>query len=103
MRTTNQNKRSGRNRRAVNVRKQPRTSAFRPVREGTFRATLLRSMDGTKTPEQLAELGQRSRSLVMSHAYCLYRDCGIGYGLTKDGSLVAILPRNKTLQDAVRA
>ena len=38
----------------------------------------------------------------MSNAFCLYRDCGIGYGLTEDGCLTAIFPRGKTLQDAIR-
>ena len=78
----------------------PVPSKFKSVREGTFRATLLRAMDGTKTVAEIAAESGKAASLVLSHAFCLTRDCGIGYS-TKDGKLTVVFPEGKTIADAI--
>ena len=78
----------------------PVPSKFKSVREGTFRAALLRAMDGTKTVAEIAAESGKAASLVLSHAFCLTRDCGIGYS-TKDGKLTVVFPEGKTIADAI--
>lgn len=75
-------------------------SEFKPVREGTFRATLLRAMDGTKTVAEIGAANHKENALVLSHAFCLTRDCGIGYDFV-DGKIRALFPHGKHLSDAI--
>ena len=77
---------------------------FKQTRAGTDRAKVLALMDGTLTPEEIAaKMGGRfDAKYVMAHAYCLRRDCGIGYDTTKEGKLVAVYPARRSFADAIK-
>jgi hypothetical protein len=77
-------------------------SMFKPVREGSTRQKILKLMDGTKTPDQIATKMECDRAKIMAHAFCLARDCGIGYTID-DGKLIALYPTNRSYEDAVTA
>lgn len=74
---------------------------FRQVRAGTDRAKVLKMMDGTKTTAQIAKAIEKDDKTVLTVAYCLSRDSGIGYKM-EDGKLVAIYPGSKTYEDAIK-
>lgn len=75
---------------------------FTPVKDGSIRSQILRLMDGAMTAEQIgAKLGF-DRAKVNAHAFCLHRDCAIGYEVAADGKLRALFPGNKTLADALK-
>lgn len=76
-------------------------SDFGQVREGTDRAKILKAMDGSRTTAALAKLIDKDEKTVMTIAYCIHRDCGIGYKL-EDGKLLAIYPGSKTFEDALK-
>ena len=83
-------------------------SAFKTVRADTARARLLPLMDGTLTPDEVAVKMSEGATkpmeggYVMQHAYCLHRDCGIGYRVTPEGKLLALYPTGKSLADAIK-
>ena len=80
-------------------------SDFRRIRGGTDRAAVLKLMNGTMSPEQIAKKlgGEKfTARYVMAHVYCLRRDCGIGYELNDRGKLVALYPGDKTYRDTVK-
>ncbi len=65
-------------------------------RSDTDRGMVLGLMDGTKTPDEIAAILKKRNArfdvkYVYAHAYCLHRDCGIGYR-TVDGKLEAVFP-----------
>lgn len=74
---------------------------FRQVRGGTDRAKVLKMMDGTKTTAQIAKAIDKDEKTVLTVAYCLNRDSGIGYKMD-DGKLVAIYPGSKSYEDAIK-
>ncbi len=79
--------------------------AFRQVRSGTDRAHVLKLMNGKHTPQHIAVLlggGKFTGRYVLVHAYCLRRDCGIGYSLDSAGKLVALYPNEHGYGDAVK-
>lgn len=76
---------------------------FRPVRPGTDRATVLQLMDGDHTTASIAKAIENTDRMVLAHAYCLARDCGIGYRFNETGKLEALFPGSKTLEDAIKA
>lgn len=79
----------------------PNARAFKQVRPGTIRAKVLTLMDGTKTAEQIGKrVGQTSKG-VLAHAYCLTRDCGIGYSL-EGGKVKALYPQGQSLAKAIK-
>lgn len=89
-----------------NARSAGTVAEFKPTRAGTDRAKILELMDGTLTPDQIgSKMGSDkfNAKYVMAHAYCLRRDCGIGYELTKEGFLVALYPRGKSYDDAIKS
>jgi len=91
--------------RKTNKKSAGTVAEFRPTREGTDRAKILKLMDGALTPEEIGREmggGKFDAKYIMAHAYCLRRDCGIGYELTKDGKLVADYPRGKSYDDAIK-
>ncbi len=77
---------------------------FKQTREGTARQKILKMMDGTKTPDEISAImgGTFTGKYVLAHAYCLRRDCGIGYELTKEGNLLALYPKNRSYADAIK-
>ncbi len=77
---------------------------FKQTREGTARQKILKMMDGTQSPDQIAAVmgGTFTGKYVLAHAYCLRRDCGIGYELTRDGHLLALYPKNRSYADAIK-
>jgi hypothetical protein len=75
---------------------------FRQVREGTDRQKVLKLMNGQHTAEQIAqELGMESKK-VGQIAFCISRDCGIGYSFSDKGRLTAEYPTGKSYKDAVK-
>lgn len=82
------------------------------VREGTDRAKILALMDGTRTPAEISKaMGfpakfsgdeKKATGYVNQHAYCAWRDSGVGYEFV-DGKLLALYPGKKTLADVVKA
>ncbi len=76
---------------------------FKQVRAGTVRDKLLHAMNGTMTPEEIAEQIGSTPQLVVSHAYCLHRDCAIGYEFLEGRKLRALYPANRTIEDAIKA
>lgn len=91
--------------RATNHKPAGTVAEFKPTRAGTDRAKVLALMDGTKTPNEIAaemKVDRFTGKYVMAHAYCLSRDCGIGYELDQDGKLVALYPRGRSLDDAIK-
>lgn len=74
---------------------------FGSVREGTDRAKVLKLMDGSKTAAQIAKAIEKDEKTVMTVAYCLHRDCAIGYKV-EDGKLLALYPGQKTFEDALK-
>ncbi len=92
------------NGRVVNSRAPGTVAEFKQTRAGTDRARVLTMMDGTMTPDAIAAAmgGRFNGKYVMAHAYCLRRDCAIGYDLTKDGNLIAVFPGKRTLEDAIK-
>ncbi len=92
--------------RLISQRPAGLVSEFKQTRQGTDRAQVLKLMDGTKTPDEIAvEMGggKFDAKYVMAHAYCLHRDCAIGYELTKEGKLLALYPRGRSYGDAIKA
>lgn len=79
---------------------------FKQTRQGTARQRILQMMDGTLTPDEIGLKmggGNFTGKYVLAHAYCLRRDCGIGYELTKDGHLIALYPKNRSYADAIKS
>lgn len=88
----------------VALRRPGVLSDFKKIRSGTDRANVLKLMTGMKTPAQIADKlggGKFTARYVMAHAYCLRRDCGIGYELTEEGKLLALYPGELSYRDAV--
>src|SRR6267154_3145317 len=56
-------------------------SEFRPLRDGTDRAKVLKlmSVDGGKTVAAIAKAIDADEKKVLTIAYCINRDCAIGY------------------------
>ncbi len=80
-------------------------SDFRQVHSGTDRAHVLKLMNGKHTPHHIATLlggGKFTARYVLVHAYCLRRDCGIGYSLGVTGKLVALYPNEHGYGDAIK-
>jgi len=82
---------------------------FRQVREGTDRQRVLKLMNGTKSPEQIAthlemvaDGGKPDVKKVLTIAYCINRDSAIGYRINESGKLEAVYPGSKTYEDAVK-
>jgi hypothetical protein len=78
-------------------------SEFKQIRAGTDRAKALKLMDGTRTVGQIAKAIKGDEQKVLTIAFCLYRDCGIGYRVDDDRKIVAIYPRKKSFKDAMKA
>lgn len=81
-------------------------AAFRTVRSGTDRAHVLKLMNGKHTPHHIAVLlggGKFTARYVLAHAYCLRRDCGIGYSLDEVGKLIALYPNAHGYEDTVKS
>lgn len=75
---------------------------FRQLREGTDRQKVLKLMNGQHTAEQIAqELGMESKKIGQI-AFCISRDCGIGYSFSDKGRLTAEYPAGKSYKDAVK-
>ncbi len=79
--------------------KEPGTN-YKMPREGTERHMVLKLMDGTRTPEEIAVIMKKKNTrfdakYVYAHAYCTFRDCGIGYHTAVDGKLEARFPPPK--------
>ncbi len=79
--------------------KEPGTN-YKMPREGTERHMVLKLMDGTRTPEEIAVIMKKKNArfdtkYVYAHAYCTFRDCGIGYHTAVDGKLEARFPPPK--------
>lgn len=79
-----------------------KVSDFKQVREGSVRASILKLMDGTHTAEKIGEMVKQTTTMVNAHAYCLWRDCGIGYHVDEAGKLKALYPTGKSYKDAVK-
>lgn len=77
---------------------------FRQVKIGSARADILTLMDGTKTAEQIGKAVKPAvdAAKVGAHAFCLARDCGIGYEYGPNRELKALFPTGKTLADALK-
>lgn len=80
-----------------------KVSDLKPIREGTARQKVLMAMsvDGGSTVAQAAARAGITEAMVMQHAYCLHRDCGIGYQVV-DGKLRALYPGDRTYDDVVK-
>lgn len=70
-------------------------------REGTDRRKVLELMSGEFTPDEIAAEMRKINSrfdakYVYAHAYCTFRDCGIGYRTTEEGKLEALFPKVET-------
>lgn len=76
-------------------------SEFGQVREGTARATVVKMGLKGCTVESLANAIGKDRATVMTHLFCLNRDCAIGYEVA-GGRLSITLPGSKTLEDAIK-
>jgi hypothetical protein len=63
---------------------QPAKKKLRACRVSTYRAKILKLLDGTKTAKQIKEI-VKPKSSVMAHAYCNWRDLGVGYAVDDDG------------------
>ena len=77
-------------------------SEMRQVRAGTNRAKILKLGDGTRTVASIAKACDITEQNLVSHAYCLHRDCGLGYSLG-DGKLTIIYPGQRTIDDVIKA
>lgn len=78
-------------------------SAFRQVREGSARQRILELMTGSHTAEEIAaRVGGVDANRVLQHAYCLTRDCAVGFSVSETGHLLAIYPRGLSYADAVK-
>lgn len=78
---------------------------FRQVREGTDRQKVLKLMNGQHTAEQIAQelgWGEAGAKKVGQVAFCLSRDCAIGYEFSESGKIKAVYPGEKTYRDAVK-
>lgn len=82
---------------------------FGQVRSGTARYEILKMMseerDGVIVGDDVAHIALAvgvSNIRVLQHAYCLWRDIGVGYRLNKAGRLTAIYPPNKTFSNAIK-
>lgn len=76
---------------------------FRQVKVGSARERILSLMTGQHTAEQIAAMvGGIDAAKVGAHAFCLSRDCGIGYEYGEGGTLKALFPTGKTLADALK-
>lgn len=91
--------------RGVTAQPAGTVAEFKQVRAGSDRAHVLKLMDGSKTPEQIAKSlggGKFDGKYIMQHAYCLKRDSGIGYEITAAGHLNALFPKNRSFADAIK-
>lgn len=79
-----------------------RVADFKQVRAGTDRAIVLKMMDGKHTTASIAKAIEDTEQKVLAHAYCLARDCAIGYKLNDEGKLEALYPGNKSFADAIK-
>lgn len=84
-------------------------SEFGQIANGTTRCKILTMMsnqkDGKTVGNSVADIAE-STGLnpvrVVQHAYCLWRDIGIGYRLTSTNHLMAIYPVGKSFTDAIK-
>lgn len=76
---------------------------FKQVKIGSARERILSLMDGSKTAEQIGKAVGVDAAKVGAHAFCLARDCGVGYAYGEGGTLKALFPAGKTLKDALRS
>lgn len=77
------------------------TGAFKPVGDGNRRADILRLIDGTRTPDEVAAATGVNLSALASYCAFYARDCGIGTVMI-DGKLALALPLGKTRDDLIR-
>lgn len=79
-------------------------SELRQVRAGTARATVLKliSARGGAKVSAVAKAIENTEARVYQHAYCLWRDCGIGYQV-EDETITAVYPGSKGLTDLIKA
>jgi len=76
-------------------------SDFGQVRDGTARATVVKMGLSGCTVDALAKEIGKDRATVMTHLFCLNRDCAIGYEV-EDGKLSITLPGSKTKADIIK-
>lgn len=82
--------------------KEPRAaSELGVVRAGTTRARILALADGTRTVDAVAKATGVDRKMVLAHAYCTWRDAGVGYRVDEKDKLAALYPGKKTIDDVV--
>ena len=76
---------------------------FKPVRAGTARAKVVKmGAGGDKSVAQIASAIDGDRKTVLTHLFCMNRDCAIGYEVTDDGKVVLTFPGSKTIDDAIK-
>ena len=76
---------------------------FRPVRAGTARARVVEA--ATRAGATLASVAAHAgvdRRTLMTHLFCLGRDCAIGYELDGEG-VKLLFPATLTAADAIKA
>ena len=76
---------------------------FRQVRPGTARAIIV-TMAGKgvgASIDAIAEATGLDRTGVMAHLFCLSRDCGYGYSISKE-KIQLEFPGNRTWHDAIK-
>lgn len=76
---------------------KPAGDNFHPVRPDTARAKILKQMDGSYTPEQIAKKVGLEPKQVSIHLHTLWRDCGIGHAVEAGGQVRAVFPRGRNI------
>lgn len=77
---------------------------FKTVRSGTARATVV-EMAGKGSGAHVDDIAKAIESdakTVMTHLYCMSRDCAFGYDV-KNGKASMVFPGSKTWKDAIGA
>jgi hypothetical protein len=75
------------------------------IRAGTTRHKILTMMSDSNVSHTLEDMANAvgvTATRVAQHAYCLWRDLGVGYRLRPDHTLIALYPPGKSLTDAVK-
>lgn len=77
---------------------------FAAVRAGTVRAQIIKlATEHSRTIDKIAELAETDRKTVLTHLFCMNRDCAIGYAVDDTDVVTLKFPGSKTAEDAVKA